>query len=501
MNIGLAAVVWLPVYTVLPVLVTAAIFGFLLWPVRSSLSLPKERYLPWLVLFAISLAVRLLVVPSLSVHVYDGHEAEYWDLFLGVRTPTRGGTLLYPSMQWMWFILGKILPHYQWVPVVLMSLVGSLGVFFAGGFISRLASIKAGYLAALLVALHPVHAAWSSSAYNVVVPHTLGWFALWCAGIVASSKRPRPDFIVLAVLALVLVVATRIDAVVWAFPVGFLLLRPPYSRSHKLPVLWAGLFGAFLASWVLAPLLGHGPLPGSGERALSFWINLPITEYFGPFGTGLGLSVLAILAIAAFLGRPVMSAGFAISLLGAHLLFSTFDDYGDRHALSGLAPIIWFCCAGAHELFRRFSKVGYVFAVALIGLMVVGLLQIRQEFYASEEYFSAMVDNSSLSKLPIWSAEHAADDCGWINEDARVSQMPQKSHFNLLSPVESHSLRGVDGCLRWCRDVQDYRWSSRGVRDRAVRIEHLFEMTSVAIVRHEQSGYSCVVMDLGARVH
>ena len=30
-----------------------------------------------------------LVGPALDVHTYDGHEAEYWDLFRGMRAPTR----------------------------------------------------------------------------------------------------------------------------------------------------------------------------------------------------------------------------------------------------------------------------------------------------------------------------------------------------------------------------------------------------------------------------
>jgi len=68
------------------------------------LRLHRARDLPvpgrlWWSALGLFLAVRLFALPVFSRHSFDGHEAEYWDLFRGVSSPTRGGTVLYPAMQ------------------------------------------------------------------------------------------------------------------------------------------------------------------------------------------------------------------------------------------------------------------------------------------------------------------------------------------------------------------------------------------------------------------
>ena len=73
------------------------------------------------------------------------------------------------------------------------------------------------------------------------------------------------------------------------------------------------------------------------------------------------------------------------------------------------------------------------------------------------------------------------------------------SHFNVLDAAEAEALRGEGGCLRWCADVQDWRWSSRGVADRARRMHRLYELTPVAVVSEPASGYACLVWEVGPR--
>ena len=68
-----------------------------------------------------------------------------------------------------------------------------------------------------------------------------------------------------------------------------------------------------------------------------------------------------------------------------------------------------------------------------------------------------------------------------------------------LDPAEEAALRGPSGCLAWCLDVQDWRWSSRGVRDRAIRLARLFPLEPAAVVIDPTSGYSCLMARLGAR--
>ncbi|MEC8423244.1 MAG: hypothetical protein VX000_05665, partial [Myxococcota bacterium] len=91
-------------------------------------------------LLLVALIVRLLVVPAWTMHTYDGHEAEYFDLFRGVRAPTRGGTVLYPAMQWLWWGLGRLLPPWPRLPMVLMACVGALGVVTSAALMRRLAT-------------------------------------------------------------------------------------------------------------------------------------------------------------------------------------------------------------------------------------------------------------------------------------------------------------------------------------------------------------------------
>jgi hypothetical protein len=75
----------------------------------------------------------------------------------------------------------------------------------------------------------------------------------------------------------------------------------------------------------------------------------------------------------------------------------------------------------------------------------------------------------------------------------------QRSHFNLLDPVETEALRAEKGCLFWLVGFQDHRWSSRAVRDRLLRIEHLYETEPRAVVKDPDTDYVGLVVQVGAR--
>ena len=96
-----------PIGTVWPALVA---FAFL---VLSVTSVWREIRLPrgWYWVAGLALVVRLVWVPALEMHQFDGHEAEYWDLFRGFREPSRGGTVMVPAMQWFWWLAGHVLPE------------------------------------------------------------------------------------------------------------------------------------------------------------------------------------------------------------------------------------------------------------------------------------------------------------------------------------------------------------------------------------------------------
>ena len=90
--------------------------------------------------------------------------------------------------------------------------------------------------------------------------------------------------------------------------------------------------------------------------------------------------------------------------------------------------------------------------------------------------------------------------CTLVAEDPRVVGDPPLSHFNLLDPAETARLRSAGGgCLQYCTDLQDWRWSSRGVRDRAIRIERLYQLRALAVLSEPDSGYACLLHEVGAR--
>ena len=136
--------------------------------------------------------------------------------------------------------------------------------------------------------------------------------------------------------------------------------------------------------------------------------------------------------------------------------------------------------------------------LSVLWLSLPALAELRTRYYADEEDFVVLLSASPYDELPRWDAP-PGDDCGWIAEDPRVAMDPPRSHFNLLDPQEAATLRGEDGCLRWCLDIQDWRWSSRGVRDRGIRLRYLYALQPEAVVLERSSGYACLVMRVGER--
>jgi len=478
------------------------------WPARTDLL--------WMaVLFMASLVVRIWVVPAWWRYYPDGHDAEYWDIFRGVRPVNRGGTVLYPAMQWMWWALGCVLPHRTGTIIASMSAVGAAGVVVWWAAVRKWVGPVAGAVAAGLVMLHPVHAAWSSSAYNVVVPWTLSAVVLWCAAHLGRERHIDPAVAWLGAAVFVLAVSTRMDSAMIAVPAGLLALGAspeglPWARALRRrvgpSVIGALVFALVLAGLAAWPLVFPGEVPGAGERATSFAINRAWFAPHAPWDTRVGVGMVLVAGLLATARQPVFGVVWLASGVGVHLLMASFDDYGGRHALWAL--FAWTALIGASTQAADRAPLAWsgraVAAVAAIAVLV-GLGDMRDRFYGSEEAFADLLAQSEpwvdLPRLSVSEAriDSSGQPCGWVNEDPRVSPMPQKSHFNLIQPDEASSMRGPGGCLRWCADVQDWRWSSRGVRDRALRTTHLYALRPVAVVTDSASGYACLVLELGQR--
>lgn len=452
--------------------------------------------------FAVALVVRLLALPTDALAGCVGHEALYCDLFLGARAPGGGDTTLYPAMQLWWSALGAILPDDPRLLVGLSALVSALGAAAMAGAAGALGGPWAGALAGLLVALHPAHAAWGTSAYNVALPWTALAISLRAAVAAREGGPLGGRWASLGGAAFALAVAGRLElAALGLLPLGLLALRDQDGRTA---LASRAAQGSILASLALA-LLAVGPLardlPGEGERLLAFSINAPWTGPYAPFDRGWPLVALALpLALRARLG-PILLA--ALAALVAHALYASFDDWGERHALAALPSLALVLSLGLAGAGRARALAGLL-GLGALAFEVNELVSLRARYYADEAAFRAEVVEARYADLPRIPASPSAlspvdGRCAWISEEPRVAAEPYLSHFNLLNPAEAEALRAGRGCVHWCYGPEDWRWSSRAVADRAARLERLYALMPVAVVEDRDSGYACVVFSVGAR--
>ena len=467
-----------------------------LWLTRRELRPPRSWLLPALCVTLVALLVRFVWMPVPQAHVFDGHEADYLEFFAGLRDPTRGGTVLYPAMQWLYWLLGKALVGSGWLLVV-SALAGLTSIGAAAGLAQRLFGGRAALWTALLLAVWGNHAFWSSSAYNVMIPLALSTVSLWT--LVRAGQERSLGFTIVAAAAGVLAVATRLEAGAMAVPALLILLRwPPRPLLRHLPVLLGGLV---LGAAAVVPLVYPGGMPGEGEHSFMWPLNLGLVDYLAPWAGAWLLPLLVLAWLPApgpdnRLRRAGLDRYGVLVLLSwavaVHGVMSSFDDFGYRHELPvGVSlAIITGAALGA---LRRWP------ALAVGGSLLLGQVvetgTIVSLFYASEEDFVAALP-ADLPRVPV----DERPVCTLISEDHRVAGESQLSHFNLLDPDEATRLRAEgDGCLQWCPDVQDWRWTSRGVRDRALRILHLYPAQPIAVLTHQESGYACLLLELGER--
>lgn len=434
----------------------------------------------------LALLVSAVVMP-LGRHIFDGHEAEYLDIALGRQPLDGGNTYRLPAMQWLYRGLGTVLP-FPWALQGFVLLCTALGVGAASSTAARLVSARVGWATGITLALWGNLAAWSSSIYNVALPWALGSVALWGLSLVLDPEEDALGGALVAGGAAGLAVCFRVEALLLA-PVGGLLLLThggPRWRHWVFP-LFVGLGIAGVSTWVL---LSAGLAPGSGERPLSLYNNMALFIYFEPFQRPWVLpGVLVGLGIGLW-ERWRVYLPLALGVVLLHCVMASFNDYATRHVLNaGLALSM---CLGALSL-RRWAWP--LLLVAGVGLLV-SLGDLRHRFYAEEELLAQELD----PHLPVIGLDELDPGCALICEDTRVvPEGEQRSHFNLLDPQQVRQMNDQQGCVLWLYGVQDHRWSSRAVRDRALRIERLYETEPVAVVMEPEGGYVALVMRVGQR--
>ncbi len=282
---------------------------------------------PALALVLLALVVRLGVVPSWSRLAFGGHEALYLEAFRGGNVPA--STQAYPLLTALYRGIG-LLTQEPMVLVVLSALAGAAAVLGAAVWIGRWVGPGAGLWTGVLVALLPEHAAWSTSAYNVILPQALivwafalgGWRGLVLVALAASM---------------------RMELMVMAAPLG-----------------WPALGGIVGPMWQLQ-------LPDVSPPGEALRMNLAMVGYLGPPVLFLGLLGLR--------DRKAWRLGGVV--LWVHLVGASFDDYGARHALLGSTALCGLVAAAA-DRWR-----GLIPALGILGC-IWGLVALRPAWHGTQ---------------------------------------------------------------------------------------------------------------------
>ena len=174
--------------------------------------------------------------------------------------------------------------------------------------------------------------------------------------------------------------------------------------------------------------------------------------------------------------------------LYAHLIMATFNDFGARHLLP-IAPLtIWFI--------SQHKNKNILLSLILL-LWGYEHLQFRNHYNASHENFADYIEKKFPQLPRLTLAQAQTENCAWIAEESPFGSQPERSHFNLYHPQEVRTLHKEYGCIYWCAALEDWRWSSLSVRDRAKRIQHIYPSSAVAIV--QEKGAQCILYPIAPR--
>ena len=259
-------------------------------PPRYHLHVSPLRTHHVLILFVAALVVRLGWMTTWSRLVFDGHEALYRRAFMG--SAPGPSTQMYAVLGTVYETLGRVTQDERAL-VVFSGVVGALGVVAAAVWVGRTIDATAGLWTGALVSVLPEHVAWSTSAYNVILPLTL---LLW-----ALALRGRWSFVLAAAA-----VSMRAELVLLAPLAG-----------------WPALLGG--GAGLVALLLSGMTFPQADPMVLAFDINWALVAFLGP--PVLLFSVMGLQTRSAW--KLLVIAGWV------HAVGSGFDDYGSRHALLG----------------------------------------------------------------------------------------------------------------------------------------------------------------------
>jgi hypothetical protein len=424
------------------------------------------------ILFVIGLTIIRVNCAPLQRHSYEGHEAEYIRYFLLEKFPNEGDTSCYPAMQIIWYFLGWLCSSFPMAPIWVASCLGSASLILIWYSLSQVFNLKKErWLLLFWLVTIPLHWGWSLSAYNVIFPFFFVTLAF------SSLISKRSTFEVAAYLAIV--VAMRIEFIVVCIPFYYWYWQDKQRN-------WYTILLFILPGLSLLGML-QSIIPGEGERLLAFSINWNLLGYHSPYH--LLWPALIVGGLIGFKTHRHFIFGAVILIVVNHLVMATFDDYASRHTL---VTVLSFAILVTPLLS---SKLGTGLMLLLCTVHLYYCNDLRMRWYAEPEEFNRII-KEEYPMLPIINIQEAREDqCAWIVEEDVFAAEPVRSHFNLLDPMEVESMFMEHSCIDWCLTVQDWRWSSLGVQDRAYRIKAMYLLEEKAIVK--AGDQSCLQLRIG----
>lgn len=473
----------------------------LLEPLRRAA--PLEQL--WLGLGLLAAAgLRTFYVPALSRHVFDGHEADYYDVWRGVQSGLGDG---YRASEWMRFLYAQLGPWLggqgQWL-VLLTLLLSVLTLPLVWVWARELTGREAvARWALLLLVLDPVHAFWASSAYNIQLPFSMSVLSL--TALERGIRRGSPLLLALSTVALGAALAARGEAlligVVWGLRIVLHFRRTLLPSAARLALL---LPLPFLAWPVLAGMQGLGGQT-SRDYMLELWRQQWwLLDYLAPYDRGSFLGLLGgMLLLVGWIQVP-LRAVFGVLLLGIfshHLAYALFDDYDFRHTLFprlGYAVLVGGVLAfqrdawtsilekalknkslGDHfksrfELLIRGGSHALLLLPLLWGLGK-GMQDMAERYYAHpEDYFA---QEPRLQQGPFVNLDDHKG-CIFVVEDIYYSRFARASHFELYTQKEYEKLLSRSGgCILFVLDLENYQASSRSIDGRALKLRRWYQLT------------------------
>jgi len=445
---------------------------------------------------ALALLASAVIVPGLTRHGWEGHEAIYLDLFLdrpSGESLEDSPLLVAPLPAAIYGTLGRI-PGLPPLVMVLFNLVlGALAVGSAAWNARLLTGDdRTGVVTGLLAALHPLLAFWSSSAYQVILPCALGQLAI--TALLLARQRPSTRTLALAGALWGLAVSARVEYVLLAPAlVALWLLGGVAALRQVRRWLPAAAVGGVLGALHLLPLGLAAASRATGESHAyylgMFRYHVLWPDVWDPYDAlwtwpalGIGVGLLALRGRAGWNAL----AGVGAIALAFHLPYSAFWDYATRHTLLPVAAVATVAAAGIAGTWER-GAAGRIVAGALaLGCLVpllLGLGTCRQRYYADHEQILRTVRDVDW-EAPVALDPYVDQGCYLVTEHPPLWEAyATGSHVNIADPLEGPQIwADHGGCVLWLKDADDLRWTSRDVMSRAWKLEHLFDWEPVGAV-------------------